>query len=75
MLHPHETQHTLAEILPLLDECDTDLISTSINRFGPIGEVSDLLDQEKAYEDLARKWLSEDRYFPGFFVFLVKKQP
>ena len=74
VLHPHETQHSLAEMLPLIEECGTDLISTSINRFEPIRSVAELLEQEQSYEDISRQWLRENRYFPGFFVFLVKKR-
>lgn len=73
VLHPHETQHTMAEMLPIIDECGADLVSTSINRFEPIHDIEDVLAEETAYEDLSRKWLSEGRYFPGFFVFLVRK--
>jgi hypothetical protein len=72
VLHPHETQHTLAEMLPLFDECNVELISTSINRFEPIGAVADLIAEEKTYEEMSRQWLREGRYFPGFFVFLVR---
>ena len=74
VLHPHETQHTLAEMMPLFDECGMHLLSTSINRFGPIGDTARLLDEEKEYEALSRKRLGEGRYFPGFFVFLVKRR-
>lgn len=74
VLHPHETQHTMAEMLDIIDECGADLLSTSINRFEPIDDIEDVLAEETAYEDMSRKWLSEGRYFPGFFVFLVRKR-
>jgi 2-polyprenyl-3-methyl-5-hydroxy-6-metoxy-1,4-benzoquinol methylase len=74
VLHPHETQHSLAEMLPLIEECGTDLISTSINRFEPIKDVASLLEREKTYEEMSKQWLRENRYFPGFFLFLVKKR-
>jgi 2-polyprenyl-3-methyl-5-hydroxy-6-metoxy-1,4-benzoquinol methylase len=74
VLHPHETQHTLAEVLPLIEACGTDLVSTSINRFDPIVDVASLLEQEKSYEALSKQWLRENRYFPGFFLFLVRKR-
>jgi ubiquinone/menaquinone biosynthesis C-methylase UbiE len=74
VLHPHETQHTLAEMLPLIAECGCDLVSTSINRFEHIESVTDLLEREKTYEDMSKQWLRENRYFPGFFLFLVKKR-
>ena len=74
VLHPHETQHSLAEMLPLIEECGTELVSTSINRFEPIDDVSNLLQREKEYEGISKQWLRENRYFPGFFLFLVRKR-
>lgn len=71
--HPHETQHTLAELLPLLHDAGMRLVSTSINRFAPIDSLDAVLAQEEGYRDLARRRLAEGRYFPGFFVFLVRK--
>ncbi|WP_295881129.1 bifunctional 2-polyprenyl-6-hydroxyphenol methylase/3-demethylubiquinol 3-O-methyltransferase UbiG [uncultured Thiohalocapsa sp.] len=73
VLHPHETQHTLAELLPLLQAEGTTLVSTSINRFEPIESVDRVLALEEGFRDLARQRLAEGRYFPGFFVFLVQK--
>lgn len=73
VLHPHETQHTLAEMLPIIEECQTSLVSTSINRFESSDNLDDILAQEAGYEEISIKWLAEGRYFPGFFVFLVKK--
>jgi SAM-dependent methyltransferase len=74
VIHPHETQHSLAEMLPLIEATGCDLVSTSINRFERIGKVADLLEQEKTYEDMSKQWLREGRYFPGFFLFLVRKR-
>lgn len=74
VLHPHETQHTLEEMLPLLDECAMELISTSINRFGKTIDLTKLVHEEKAYGDLSRQWLKEGKYFPGFFAFLARKR-
>ena len=36
VLHPHESCHTLAEVLPVIEDLGFVLESTSINRFGPI---------------------------------------
>jgi SAM-dependent methyltransferase len=74
VLHPHETQHTLAEMLPLIDECGADLVSTSINRFRKIVDLKEVLAEEAKYEEVSRQWLSESKYFPGFFVFLLRKR-
>jgi len=74
VLHPHETQHTLAEMLPIFEECNVELISTSINRFQRIESVDDLLEQEIGLEKTGAEWLAKNMYFPGFFVFLVKRK-
>jgi 2-polyprenyl-3-methyl-5-hydroxy-6-metoxy-1,4-benzoquinol methylase len=73
VLHPHETQHTLAEMLPILQETGMQLVSTSINRFQPINSVEELLEEEITYRDIAVQRLQENKYFPGFFVFLAQK--
>ncbi|ESQ17481.1 MAG TPA: class I SAM-dependent methyltransferase [Chromatiaceae bacterium] len=72
VLHPHETQHTLAEVLDLLEDLNMRLLSTSINRFEPIGSMTELLQQEKGYREISLQRLAEDRYFPGFFLFLAE---
>jgi 2-polyprenyl-3-methyl-5-hydroxy-6-metoxy-1,4-benzoquinol methylase len=74
VLHPHETQHTLEEMMPLLENEGMKLLSTSINRFGPIGNMRELFSAEKAYEEVGQKALVSKRYFPGFFTFLAQKQ-
>jgi len=74
VLHPHETQHTMKEMLPLLEDLGMDLVSTSINRFAPLTNTSQLVEEEKGYEELARQRLEEDRYFTGFFVFLARRR-
>jgi SAM-dependent methyltransferase len=74
VLHPHETQHTLKEMVPILEETGMELLSTSINRFGAITSLEALYQEELAYEALAVERLRQDRYFPGFFVFLARKR-
>lgn len=75
VLHPHETQHTLEEIIPVLDAIGFELESTSTNRFGPIPERSQLIAGEKELENVARVALAEGRYLPGFFVFMARRRP
>jgi 2-polyprenyl-3-methyl-5-hydroxy-6-metoxy-1,4-benzoquinol methylase len=74
VIHPHETQHTLAEMLPILEETNMELISTSINRFEPIESIDEILKQEITYLDIAKERLKAKKYFPGFFVFLARKR-
>ncbi len=74
VLHPHETLHTLKDMLPILKESGMELISTSINHFAPIKSIDLLLEEEKKYESIAIAKLAEKNYFPGFFVFLARKK-
>lgn len=75
VLHPHETSHTLGELLPLLDELGYELVSTSINRFGPPPGRDALPALEKQLEQAGEKALAEGRYFPGFFAFMARRRP
>jgi SAM-dependent methyltransferase len=74
VLHPHETQHTLSEILPLLDDLGFELESTSINRFGPVQERSLLIAEEENLEKAAHLALERGRFLPGFFVFMARRR-
>jgi len=77
VLHPHETQHTLAEVLPVLESSGCDLVSTSINDFQPIaasGGIDAVLDMEPALADVGAQRLAADTYYPGFYLFLAKKR-
>ena len=77
VLHPHETQHTLAEVVPILEAHGLKLLSTSINRFESIGnddDVARVLAMEPDLETIAAARLKENQYFPGFFLFLAQKQ-
>ena len=73
VLHPHETQHTLAEIMPVLESSGMSLVATSINHFQSIDSLDALIAQEKQYLDIAQQKLQKNQYFPGFFVFLAQK--
>jgi len=74
VLHPHETQHSLKELMPIIQGCSLELVSTSLNDFQPISKVQEILDAEPTWEDVARERLASNRYFPGFFVFLARKR-
>jgi len=74
VLNPYETQHTLKEILPVLEETGMELVATSINHFQPVFSVKLLLKEEEKYGDIAMRKLQEKRYFPGFFVFIARKK-
>jgi 2-polyprenyl-3-methyl-5-hydroxy-6-metoxy-1,4-benzoquinol methylase len=74
VLHPHETQHTLREIVDVAETAGADVVATSINRFAPVDDVRALYDHEREYEALAQQRLREGKYFPGFFVTLLRKR-
>lgn len=73
VLHPHETQHTLKEMVPVIEACGMTLEATSINRFQPFESVDELYRQEQDYARIGAERLAAGEYFPGFFVFLARK--
>lgn len=73
VIHPHETQHTQEELAIPLREESMVLRATSLNGFAPITDLSEVYALEAAYEQRARMYLEQSRYFPGFFVFLAQK--
>jgi len=46
VLHPLESQHTLRELIPILDEGGFSVRATSINGFKPFDRLEDLFDLE-----------------------------
>jgi hypothetical protein len=74
VLHPHETQHTYAEVRALLESRNFEVISTSINKFQPITSHAALEEKEREYAEVSKRALTDGRYFPGFFVVLARNQ-
>lgn len=73
-LHPHETTHTLKEVSGWLNEAGFALQSTSVNKFQPFNNLEELLELEKGLEDISyQRNILENKYFPGFFTVLAKK--
>lgn len=68
VLHPHETQHTLAEIAPLLEEEGLRLVAASVNGFKPWKDVRELCALELGLEARGREALAQGKFYPGFFV-------
>jgi len=74
VLHPHETQHTLEEVLVWFEEAGFKFYSTSINRFKSINSVEDLIFQEKQLSNYSyQRNVIEKKYYPGFFTMLGQK--
>jgi 2-polyprenyl-3-methyl-5-hydroxy-6-metoxy-1,4-benzoquinol methylase len=75
VLHPHETQHTLAELVAPLAGVGCDIVSTSINRFAPLDDGLDrVLATEPSLRAAASERLRQGVYDPGFFLFLARKR-
>jgi len=74
VINPHETQHTLKEMFPILKSSGMELVGTSINHFQRIDSVDYLFEEEEKYRDIALQKLNENRYFPGFFIFIARKK-
>lgn len=74
VLHPHETQHSLKEVVTLLHGHGFELVSTSINRFSAIDDLDSVYAEEASYEAIGKARLDAGQYFPGFFVALFKKK-
>jgi SAM-dependent methyltransferase len=75
VMHPHETRHTLAELLPVMDSAGLELVATSLNGFASIADLPRLLDGEPGQRAIAIERLRQGRYFPGFFLLLARKRP
>ena len=73
VLHPHETQHTLEEMVPVIMDAGMKLVSTSINRFATITSLEELYAEERKQREIAEQRLKQNQYFTGFFVFLARK--
>jgi 2-polyprenyl-3-methyl-5-hydroxy-6-metoxy-1,4-benzoquinol methylase len=73
VLHPHETQHTLEEMVPIIVGAGIKLVSTSINRFSTIDGLETLYAEERKQREIAEHRLKQNQYFTGFFVFLGRK--
>lgn len=74
VLHPHETQHTLREVVAWFEGAGLALASTSINRFAPLPAHAELFALEQTYAERSRRALEvERRYFPGFFTTLGRR--
>ena len=73
VIHPHETQHSLADVRDVLAAIGFEIVSTSINRYQPFARIEDLFDLEREYEKRAREKIFVERtYFPGFFTVLAR---
>jgi len=73
VLHPLETQHTLAEISSIMLPT-YEIISTSVNKFNKINSLSEIINKEKKLYEHGVNQIKKNIYFPGFFVILAIKK-
>ena len=73
VLHPHETQHTLSEIVPVLEECGLTIQATSINGFTTITSLDALYRDEQQCLHAGREALARGEFYPGFFIVMARK--
>jgi len=74
VIHPHETQHTLREVCGWFADAGLALASTSINKFGVVGDVEQLFTLEQTFGERSRQAnIEERRYFPGFFTAMARR--
>lgn len=73
VLHPHETQHTYAELRQILESEDLVVTTTSLNRFAEIDSHAEIERQEAECEQTSLKAIADGRYYPGFFVVVAER--
>ncbi len=76
VLHPHETQHTLSEVITWLKEIGFTLKSTSVNNYKPLKSTSyqDLETIEKSFQKISYDKNVKDLVFtPGYFTVCAQK--
>jgi len=67
VLHPHETQHTLQEVLEIFNKNNYVFMGTSINHFSQGDSIEKILQEEKKLLDYASEKIKNKIYYPGFF--------
>ncbi len=75
VLHPHETQHTLFELMEWIKDIGFSLESTSINKYKELDKFSEseLFSTEKEMEDYSyKKNISKLEFSPGYFTICAK---
>lgn len=73
VLHPHETQHTLSEVLNIFKSNNYNFIGTSINHFDMSEDMSEIFKKEKDLYNYGKKKIDNKIYYPGFFIVIGEK--
>lgn len=75
VLHPYESQHTMAEMLPVLESAGMRFLASSLDDYKRPPDLAQIPVLEAALEHVARERLAGGQYYPGFFCFLAQSQP
>ena len=73
VLHPHETQHTLFEVMNIFEKNNYKFIGTSINNFNTSENIDQIFEKEKTLYEYGKKKIEKKIYYPGFFIVAGKK--
>ncbi len=73
VLHPHETQHSMAEMCDVLAANGMELESCSVNGFKPFQRLDELFEAETALEEVGRQALADGKYYTGFFSLIARR--
>jgi SAM-dependent methyltransferase len=74
VLHPHESLHTLREVVGWMRAAGFEVRSTSVNGFAAFARIEDLFDDEPSLADISRRAnRDERRMYPGFFTVLARR--
>ncbi|MGA2223302.1 MAG: class I SAM-dependent methyltransferase [Syntrophobacteraceae bacterium] len=75
VLHPHETQHTVTEVIKVFAECGVKWTATSIDGYcsKPKPDLESILLKEKQMHDAGLRAIDECRYYTGYFVITGEK--
>ncbi len=73
VLHPHETQHTHAEIAPLLEGLGFTVKASSLNGYRALPDAATLARLEAREASRSVRALARGRYRPGFFVIWAQR--
>jgi SAM-dependent methyltransferase len=73
VLHPHETQHTLSEVLEVFKNNNYVFKGTSINHFRKNESMDQILLEEKNLINYANEKIKKKIYYPGFFIVAGEK--
>lgn len=74
VLHPHETQHTVREVVEVFTECGVKPTATSIDGYASgLTDLDAVLAREKQMYETGLKAIQNGSYYTGYFVMVGEK--